>query len=134
LILAGSIDPSVGYDPIAPEDFQGQVTSEYTLWVAERLIQRYPALEASSLQQGWSGLMTISPDWQPVLGALPQLSGLYCATGFSGQGFKISPAVGDLMAGLIAGEAEAAKLLAPFRPTRFIEGQPLVINELGTLG
>jgi sarcosine oxidase subunit beta len=134
LTLAGSIDPSVGYDPIAPEDFQGQVTSEYTLWVAERLIQRYPALEASALQQGWSGLMTISPDWQPVLGALPQLSGFYCATGFSGQGFKISPAVGNLMAGLIAGEAEAAKLLAPFRPTRFIEGQPLVSNELGTLG
>jgi sarcosine oxidase subunit beta len=134
LTLAGSMDPAIGYDPIEPENFRGQVTSEYTLWVAERLAQRYPALEAGELCQGWSGLMTISLDWQPVLGALPEISGLYCATGFSGQGFKISPAVGDLMAGLIAGEAEAAKLLAPFRPTRFAEGQPLTANEFGALG
>ena len=134
LTLAGSIDPAVGYDPIEPEDYQGHITSEYTFWVAERLIQRYPALEASTLRHGWSGLMTFSPDWQPILGPLPEISGLYCATGFSGQGFKISPAVGDLMAGLIAGEAEAAQLLAPFRPTRFSEGQPLVINEFGALG
>lgn len=132
--LAGSIDPAMGYDPVEPEDDNGRVPEDYTLWVAERLVQRYPALEAGRLQRGWSGLMTISPDWQPVLGALPGVSGLYCATGFSGQGFKISPAVGDLMAGLIAGEAEAAKLLAPFRPSRFAEGQPLTANEFGALG
>ncbi|MBI1877215.1 MAG: FAD-binding oxidoreductase [Chloroflexi bacterium] len=134
LTLAGSMDPRVGYDPVEPEEDHGGVTEDYTLWVAERLVQRYPALEAGALRQGWSGLMTISPDWQPVLGALPGVSGLYCATGFSGQGFKISPAVGDLMAGLIAGEAEAAELLTPFRPARFAEGQALASSEFGALG
>jgi sarcosine oxidase subunit beta len=134
LTLAGSMDPAIGYDPIEPEHSYGQVTSKYTFWVAERLVRRYPALAACELRQGWLGLMTISPDWQPVLGALPEAPGLYCATGFSGQGFKISPAVGDLMAGLIAGEATAAELLAPFRPTRFAEGQPLAANEFGALG
>jgi glycine/D-amino acid oxidase-like deaminating enzyme len=69
-----------------------------------------------------------------MLGALPEVTGLYLAAGFSGQGFKISPAVGDLMAGLIAGEAEAVQLLAPFRPTRFAEGQPLTLNEVSALG
>jgi sarcosine oxidase subunit beta len=133
LTLAGSMDRMVGYDPIEPDD-HGRVTDDYTFWTAERLVQRYPALEMAELRQGWSGLMTISPDWQPILGAVPDVPGLYLATGFSGQGFKISPAVGDLMAGLIAGETEAAQLLAPFRPTRFNEGQPLAANEFGALG
>lgn len=134
LTLAGSMDRSVGYEPIELENFRGQAAAEYTFWVAERLVQRYPALEASELRQGWSGLMTISPDWQPVLGAIPEARGLYIATGFSGQGFKIGPAVGDLMAGLIAGEAEAAELLAPFHPSRFAEGRPLAKSEFGALG
>ncbi|MCK6625241.1 MAG: FAD-binding oxidoreductase [Anaerolineae bacterium] len=134
LTLAGSMDRSVGYEAIEPENFHGQVTAAYTFWVAERLVQRYPALEAGQLRQGWSGLMTISPDWQPVLGALPTVAGLYCATGFSGQGFKISPAVGDLMAGLIAGETETTQLLVPFRPSRFAEGQSLATGEFGALG
>ncbi len=133
LTLAGSMDRAVGYDPVEPDD-HGRVTDDYTFWVAERLVQRYPALERAELRAGWSGLMTISPDWQPVMGAIPDAPGLYIATGFSGQGFKISPAVGDLMAGLIAGESEAEQLLAPFRPTRFREGQPLAANEFGALG
>jgi sarcosine oxidase subunit beta len=134
LTLGGSMDRAVGYEPIEPEGCQGQVTAEYTFWVAERLVQRYPALETGQLRQGWSGLMTISPDWQPVLGAAPGVAGLYCATGFSGQGFKIAPAVGDLIAGLIAGEIEATQLLAAFRPGRFAEGQPLATSEFGALG
>jgi sarcosine oxidase subunit beta len=131
LTLAGSIDPVAGYDFAEPEDAFGRVPPDYTLWTMERLVQRYPALETSELRPGWSGPMALSPDWQPLLGAHPELSGLYCAAGFSGQGFKISPAVGDLMAGLVTGEAEAAELLTPFRPTRFAEGQPLAAGVFG---
>lgn len=134
LTLAGSITPAVGYDPVEPADKDERVTSEYTFWAAERLVQRYPSLESGEIRPGWSGLMSISPDWQPVLGAIPDVSGLYCAAGFSGQGFKISPAVGDLMAGLLAGEANAAELLHPFRPTRFAENQPLTTSGVVALG
>jgi glycine/D-amino acid oxidase-like deaminating enzyme len=134
LTLAGSITPAVGYDPVEPEDNDQGVTAEYTYWAAERLVQRYPSLASGRLRPGWSGLMTISPDWQPVLGAIPELPGLYCAAGFSGQGFKIGPAVGNLMAGLLAGESEAIQLLAPFRPTRFVENQPLTTSGVVALG
>lgn len=134
LTLAGSITPAMGYNPVDPGDKDERVTAEYTFWAAERLVRRYPSLEGGQLHPGWSGLMTISPDWQPVLGTIPEVSGLYCATGFSGQGFKISPAVGDLMAGLLAGEFEAAELLNPFRPTRFAENQPLTTSGVVALG
>jgi glycine/D-amino acid oxidase-like deaminating enzyme len=134
LTLAGSINRAVGYNPVEPEDTQEGVSSEYAFWTAERLVQRYPGLETAELRPGWSGLMTISPDWQPVLGAIPEADGLYVATGFSGQGFKISPAVGDLMAGLITGEPEAAACLAPFRPSRFADNQPLTSSRVVALG
>jgi len=134
LTLAGSITPAVGYDLVKPEDKDEQLSAEYTLWTAERLVRRYPLLESGQLRRGWSGLMTISPDWQPVLGAIPELSGLYCAGGFSGQGFKLSPAAGDLMAGLLAEESEAIQLLAPFRPSRFAENQPLTTSGVVALG
>jgi sarcosine oxidase subunit beta len=134
LTLAGSLDPAVGYDPVEPDEFQEGVPPDYTLWVAERLVQRYPLLESAQLRPGWSGLMSISPDWQPLLGAIPEVTGLYWASGFSGQGFKISPAVGDLLAGLLAGEAEASQLLAPFRPARFAENEPLTASGVVALG
>ncbi len=134
LTLAGSITPTVGYNPVEPGDTDQRITAEYSYWAAERLVQRYPSLKSGQLRSGWSGLMSISPDWQPVLGAIPELSGLYCAAGFSGQGFKISPAVGDLMAGCIAGETQTTELLDPFRPTRFAENQPLITSGLVALG
>jgi glycine/D-amino acid oxidase-like deaminating enzyme len=44
------------------------------------------------------------------------LAGLYVATGFSGHGFQISPAVGELVAEELCGRT--ARDLAPFRIDR----------------
>jgi glycine/D-amino acid oxidase-like deaminating enzyme len=64
----------------------------------------------------------VTPDWQPVLGRVTAIEGLHIAAGFSGHGFKLSPAVGEALAGLIAtGRAEAVDL-EPFRLSRFQEG------------
>lgn len=121
LTLLGSLDTKVGYDPADPDDDHGGVSNDYTWWAIERMIARYPTLERSVLDRGWSGMMTISPDWKPVIGEIDGYAGLYCATGFSGQGFQVSAAVGDFLAGTIAGEEEAAAVLAAFRPSRFNE-------------
>ena len=129
LTLLGSINPQVGHDPADPDLWEGYVSDDYILWTMERLVGRYPALAQSTLCKGWCGIMTISPDWQPVIGQWPDRSGLYCATGFSGRGFQISPATGDLLAGLICGDQEAATLLAPFTPTRFAGGRLLRAGE-----
>ena len=125
LTLLGSLDPRIGHEPTDPNDGPGYVHDDYVLWAMERLLQRYPTLATSELHKGWSGLMTITPDWQPIIGHWPELQGLYCASGFSGLGFQISPATGDLLSGLITGEAEATRLLAPFNPMRFATGQLL---------
>jgi sarcosine oxidase subunit beta len=125
LTLLGSINPQVGHDPTDPDLWEGYISDDYVLWTMERLVSRYPALAQSTLCKGWCGVMTISPDWQPVIGQWPDRPGLFCATGFSGRGFQISPATGDLLARLICGDKKAGELLAPFTPTR-LDGSRLL--------
>ena len=126
--IAGEFLELLPKDALSPEttsDREGYVHEDYILWAMERLVRRFPALALSEIGGGWSGIMTITPDWQPALGNWPECPNLYCAAGFSGKGFQISPAVGGLMAGLITGDQEASKLLAPFTPTRFVDGHLL---------
>ena len=48
------------------------------------------------------------------------------ATGFSGTGFKISPAVGEAVAALVTGSPVAGSVdIGAFWPGRFAEGQPV---------
>ena len=49
------------------------------------------------------GFYDITPDHQPILGPVPGLDGLWLATGFSGHGFMIAPAVGRLVADAVCG-------------------------------
>jgi glycine/D-amino acid oxidase-like deaminating enzyme len=60
-----------------------------------------PALARAVPRGGWAGIYDDTPDYHPVLDRLPAYEGLYCAAGFSGHGFKLSPLVGQWMAQLI---------------------------------
>jgi sarcosine oxidase subunit beta len=134
LTVCGSLDLGVGFDPIEPDAVCGTPSLDYGLWVWERLAARYPGMTAGELRRGWSGPIMMSPDGQALLGRLP-LEGLFCACGFSGAGMKIAPAVGEGMAGLVAGDKAIEAALWPLRPTRFAEGQLLAAQfSWGTVG
>jgi len=60
-----------------------------------------PALARGVPRGGWAGIYDDTPDFHPILDRLPGYEGLYCAAGFSGHGFKLSPSVGQWMAQLI---------------------------------
>ena len=60
-----------------------------------------PALTRAVPRGGWAGIYDDTPDFHPILDRLPGYDGLYCAAGFSGHGFKLSPSVGQWMAQLI---------------------------------
>jgi len=58
------------------------------------------------------------PDSKPVMGASAKVDGLYYAFGFCGEGFAISPGVGEVMADLIArGRSDID--LSPYDIARF---------------
>ncbi|MFI5339192.1 MAG: NAD(P)/FAD-dependent oxidoreductase [Candidatus Methylomirabilales bacterium] len=66
-----------------------------------KAVARVPLLEKADVKRGWAGSYDISPDNNAILGAVPELSGFYLATGHSGHGFMHGPATGKLMAELI---------------------------------
>ncbi len=121
-----SLDPGdLAQDEADVDSYNQGVDMAGVADVMERLIRRMPQMADSYFRGGWSGLFTITPDWHPILGQVPGVEGLYCAVGFSGHGFKLSPAIGQGMAELITeGEARVVDL-TPLRYSRFAEGDLL---------
>ena len=114
-----------GEDPAQVDTYNQGVDLDRFAQVMEGLTQRAPRFAESYFRGGWSGLFTITPDWHPIMDRVPGFEGLYCAIGFSGHGFKLSPAIGRAMAELIArGRGESVDL-TPLRFTRFEEGDLL---------
>jgi glycine/D-amino acid oxidase-like deaminating enzyme len=57
--------------------------------------------------RAYSGLYTINrTDFHPIVGPTP-IEGFIVANGFSGHGFKLAPAIGSLVAQLLAGNADS---------------------------
>jgi glycine/D-amino acid oxidase-like deaminating enzyme len=90
----------------------------------ERICQRIPALENGTFHSAQGGYDGITPDQRAILGpAGPK--GHYLCCGFSGTGFKISPAVGACMTELILDGHASTVDITPFRLERFSEGEML---------
>ncbi len=90
-----------------------------------------PVSGTVGLQDAWVGIEARSADDVPILGPVREVAGLVIAAGFSGHGFQLSPAIGQVLAELVvegrpsipidalaldrfAGLDTAAKLAAPF--------------------
>jgi glycine/D-amino acid oxidase-like deaminating enzyme len=93
--------------------------------INDRLPKRFPAMAGVKLTEVWAGMIDVTPDAVPTLGEDPALPGLYIATGMSGHGFGIGPAIGRVMADVLTGRP-AGHDLARFRPTRFSDGSEIV--------
>jgi glycine/D-amino acid oxidase-like deaminating enzyme len=93
--------------------------------IEQRLGQRYPALKGVKLAEAWAGMIDVTPDAVPVLGEVRQIGGLHLATGLSGHGFGIGPAIGRIMADLLTGRPPGHDLTR-FRPGRFADGSKIV--------
>lgn len=122
LTLTGSLDDNEAEHPIDPELLGSDVGFDEVARALKKASQVIPALADGTYTRGWTGAFDISPDWMPILDRAPDLEGFYVAAGMSGHGFKLSPAVGMLMAELITGAAQTIDL-APFRWTRFAPGE-----------
>lgn len=123
VLIGDFLGRKIGVDPDAipqiPED-------ESLAELVSRAARRVPALQEASLHRGVTGVYDMTPDARPLIGPLSELEGLFLAAGFSGTGFKISPAVGRAVAEwLLDGRSRTVDISA-FRPSRFLEGRPIV--------
>jgi sarcosine oxidase, subunit beta len=108
-----------------PDDVQGPVSLDYVAEIGMQVATRFPSFETAGLASSWTGVYDVTPDWNPVLGRAPGISGLILGFGFSGHGFKLSPVVGRVLAQEALGLPTDISL-APYSIERFDNGKLLV--------
>lgn len=89
---------------------------------------RVPCFEnlAVNPKRAWAGLYEMSPDHHAIIGPVPEVTGFYCANGFSGHGAMHSPATGRMVADLILhGKTNVIDEVEVLSPARFAKGQLL---------
>lgn len=114
-----------GKRPVDPDDFPQRASDESLEELIERACRRVPKLENAEVMRGVTGVYDMTPDCRPLLGPVAGIEGLYLCAGFSGMGFKISPAVGLVMSELLLDGKSKTVDISAFRPSRFAEGMPI---------
>jgi len=106
------------------DDCDHGISDGYEDVVRRAVAERYPRLGSFELVRGFAGPYDSSPDWNPIIGPCPGIEGLYLALAWCGHGFKLSPAVGEVVAAEVTGR-EPPIDVSDLRPTRFAEGRLL---------
>lgn len=84
----------------------------------------FPVFDEIVVNERMGAWIDVTPDAIPVISGVDALPGFHIATGFSGHGFGIAPAAGELMASLVTGDTPPVDP-APYRHSRFIDGSPV---------
>jgi sarcosine oxidase subunit beta len=125
MMHAGSLAGEEVNSPVDADHYNEAADGDWLPQVRQRLARRYPAMHRGYGRGGYGALYGITPDWHPILDRLTGVEGAYCAVGFSGHGFKMSPVVGELMSELIVDGRATTLDIAPLRLARFNENDPV---------
>ena len=69
---------------------------------AASLVRACPVLGRVKVLRQWAGCYDLTPDANPIVGAVDGVDHFYQASGFMGHGFMMAPVVGRLLAGVVA--------------------------------
>jgi sarcosine oxidase, subunit beta len=108
-----------------PDNFPQRASDDGLEEIIERASRRVPKLENAEVMRGVTGVYDMTPDSRPLLGEISGVNGLYVCAGFSGMGFKISPAIGLVMSELLLDGAGRTVDISSFCPGRFAAGKPI---------
>ncbi|MBI3977868.1 MAG: FAD-binding oxidoreductase [Chloroflexi bacterium] len=111
---------------VDPDTFRSTIWPDDEADAVERVIRRMPAMAAGVAMGGHAQADSYSLDSHAVVDRVAEVEGLYVASGCSGNGFKVAPALGMCLAELITEGQFRTVDLTPFRLSRFAEGKPLV--------
>lgn len=87
----------------------------------------FPDLGPVRPKATWAGMIDTLPDLVPVVDRVAAIDGMIVATGMSGHGFGIGPAIGRVVADLVTG-GDVGHDLTRFRFDRFSDGSPIVLG------
>jgi sarcosine oxidase subunit beta len=85
--------------------------------------RRAPSLGEVGLGAGWAGLYEMTPDHNALVGEAEEVSRFLYATGFSGHGFLMGPAIGEVVRDLYLGRTPVVDV-SPLTAARFAGAAP----------
>jgi sarcosine oxidase subunit beta len=91
-----------------PDEQPGFTLSRSEDWLprlGDAIERRAPMIAEVGIASGWAGLYEMTPDHNALVGEAPEISRFLYATGFSGHGFLMGPAIGEVMRDLYLGQA-----------------------------
>ncbi len=109
-----------------PEETPGFALDRSDAWLTrlgEAVERRAPALREAGLRGGWAGLYEMTPDHNALVGEADGVARFLYATGFSGHGFLMGPAVGEVVRDLYLGRPPAVDV-ASLTASRFTDASP----------
>jgi sarcosine oxidase subunit beta len=109
-----------------PDDYVDRADDGFVERAIAKFAHRFPGLSSAGLATSYAGCYDVTPDYNPVISPSP-VEGLWICAGFSGHGYKISPAVGELAADLVCKGVSRHPDIdhRDFRFDRFAEGDLL---------
>jgi sarcosine oxidase len=122
--VAGRVKAAVfhgGPTVLDPDVVQPAATDREIQAVRDALAPTFPALRAAPVRATAPCLFTNSPDSRFVIGPHPAAPQVLICSPCSGHGFKFAPAVGEIVAELVA-TGRSSTDLSPFEVTRFLHG------------
>jgi sarcosine oxidase, subunit beta len=122
----GEIVGGIGQERV-PEGLNQESSFAFLGLYAKALVATCPILGSVKVLRQWSGCYDLTPDANPIVGAVDAVEHFYQASGFMGHGFMMAPVVGKRIAERIA-KGDAAPNLPMFERwnlRRFAEGKLL---------
>jgi sarcosine oxidase subunit beta len=90
-------------DPDETPGFRLTRSDDWLPRLGEAIERRAPELAGVGVAGGWAGLYEMTPDHNALIGRADEVEGFLYATGFSGHGFLMGPAVGEVVRDLYLG-------------------------------
>ncbi len=122
-ILAGLSTPERGEYPVDSSEFHmSELTASEKLQqeLRQQVEEVLPCLKQVAWEEARVGLLSYSGDYEPILGPLKQVPGLYVAACFHSNGFAYNPISGRLLAEYVA-DGRTSINIDLYSPDRFGE-------------
>ena len=107
-------------DPHETPGFKLDESDEWLAGLGAAIERRAPDIGDVGLRAGWAGLYEMTPDHNALVGEAEGVSRFLYATGFSGHGFLMGPAIGEVMRDVYLGRTPVVDV-SSLTATRFAD-------------
>ncbi len=98
--MSGGVVMGMG-DPNEPVGTYVGSSMHFMYEMSRRFSALFPKLDKLRIVRQWAGLYEMTADAQPILGPVDEVDNFIQASGFSGHGLMLAPAVSQLLAGQV---------------------------------